>query len=314
MDDELMRLFGGEKMKKLMTRIGMEPGEPIYHPWLNKGIERAQRKVEERNFEIRKHLLDYDDVLNEQRTVIYAQRDSILMDDKLAERVMNNAKDMMDDFFNTYDEESHRRDENALKHLSDKIHNTFGMQLPVEQLKKESVQAALQNDLTEKELLAGKENLNMFIRYQYVVSIDRRWLDQLEALESLREGVSLRSYGSKNPLTEYKIDGFNMFDDMMDAIRAEIVSRVFKVRVQVNPAAPRAEQQKHPSEMNAQHQEVASSFNGNQAQRQAAGSAMQRSSSGQSVTVRRLTPKVGRNDPCPCGSGKKYKNCCGRNV
>lgn len=314
MDDDLMRLFGGGKMKKLMTRIGMEPGEPIFHPWLNKGIERAQKKVEERNFEIRKHLLDYDDVLNEQRSVIYQQRDAILEDDKLSERVMNNAKDILDVFYDEYEDESRHHKDNALKNLSDKTHNTFGLQPPIEQMKKDNIIAALQNDLTEKEMLAGKENLNMFIRYQYIVAIDRKWLDQLEELEALREGVSLRSYGSKNPLTEYKIDGFNMFDEMMDSIRTEIVSRVFKVRVQVNPSSSRAEPHVHPSEMQAQHQEASSTFNGTQAKNQASGGAMQHSSTGQSITVRRLTPKVGRNDPCPCGSGKKYKNCCGRNA
>ena len=315
MDDDLMRLFGGEKMKKLMTRIGMEPGEPIYHPWLNKGIERAQKKVEERNFEIRKHLLDYDDVLNEQRSVIYQQRDEILKDENLSERVMNNAKDMVGTFFENYDEASRKHKDNALKELSDKFHNTFGLQLPADQMTEAGAAAALQNDLTEKEMLAGKENLNMFIRYQYIIAIDRKWLDQLEELEALREGVSLRTYGSKNPLTEYKIDGFNMFDDMMDSIRTEIVSRVFKVRVQVNPAAPREEQHApHPAEMQAQHQEAASTFNGDSSKRQAANSATQHSTQSESVTVRRLTPKVGRNDPCPCGSGKKYKNCCGRNA
>ncbi|MCR4626345.1 MAG: SEC-C domain-containing protein, partial [Treponema sp.] len=177
---------------------------------------------------------------------------------------------------------------------------------------KESVIAALQNDLTEKATLAGSENLNMFIRYQYIQSIDKKWLDQLETLESLREGVSLRSYGSKNPLTEYKIDGFNIFYDMLDTIRAEIVSRIFKVRIQVNPAVPR--EQKAPQQVEATHSQAQSSFNGDQAHRDARGSAMQKATTGAGVTVRRTMEKVGRNDPCPCGSGKKYKNCCGRNA
>ena len=312
MDDDLMRLFGGERMKKMMSRIGMEPGEPIYHPWLSKGIERAQRKVEERNFEIRKHLLDYDDVLNEQRSVIYQQRDSILEDTNLSERVMNNARDMVELFFDEYEQEQRKRDTSAQKKLADNLRRQFGMMFPPEALKKETVLAALQNDLTEKETLAGKENLNMFIRYQYVVAIDKRWLDQLEALEALREGVSLRSYGSKNPLTEYKIDGFNMFDDMMDAIRSEIVSKVFRVRIQLNPAAPREEQRREPAQMNAQHQQVQSTFSGDSSRRQAAASATQKATTGDAVTVRRTMPKIGRNDPCPCGSGKKFKNCHGK--
>ncbi|SFI49262.1 preprotein translocase subunit SecA [Treponema bryantii] len=333
MDDDLMRLFGGERMKAMMSRIGMQPGEPIDHPWLNKGIEKAQQKVEDRNFEIRKHLLDYDDVLNEQRTVIYSQRDAILGDDKLSERVMNNAKEEVENLFDNYEYEAkHNKNSNApLLELQEKIRNTFAIQLPSDGYTREAVIAALQNDITEKETLAGRENFNMFIRYQYITMIDKKWLDQLETLEGLREAVALRSYGSKNPLTEYKIDGFNIFDEMLDTIRNSVMSRVFRVRVQLSPEA--AEQRRRMMEaqqqgMNAQHSDAGntaaqmaqntaersahSSFNGDQARRQAVGSAMNQRSQGDNVTVRRTMPKVGRNDPCPCGSGKKYKQCCGR--
>ena len=337
MDDDLMRLFGGEKMKAMMTRIGMKPGEPIDHPWLNKGIEKAQQKVEDRNFEIRKHLLDFDDVLNEQRTVIYQQRDELLADENLSERVMNNAITTVEELFEEYESEAKRNKNSThpLAELSEKIRNTFGFQLPADRLTKDAVIAELQNDITTKETLAGKENLNMFIRYQYVQIIDRKWLDQLETLEGLREAVSLRTYGSKNPLTEYKIDGFNIFYEMLDSIRNTVMSRVFKVKIQLSPEA--AEQRKKMLEaqaqaqqnFNAQHNESSSSFgaqiaqneaqrnaqssfNGDQARRQANRSAMQQSSQGASVTVKRTMPKVGRNEPCPCGSGKKYKQCCGR--
>ena len=333
MDDDLMRLFGGERMKAMMSRIGMQPGEPIDHPWLNKGIEKAQQKVEDRNFEIRKHLLDYDDVLNEQRTVIYEQRDTILGDDNLSERVMNNARDEVEELFDNYEYEAkhNKNSTQPLAELQEKIRNTFALQLPSDGYTKEAVIAALQNDITEKETLAGKENFNMFIRYQYIQMIDKKWLDQLETLEGLREAVALRSYGSKNPLTEYKIDGFNIFDEMLDTIRNSVMSRVFRVRVQLSPEA--AEQRRRMLEaqqqgMNAQHSEAGntaaqmaqntaersahSNFNGDQARRQAVNSAMNQRSQGDNVTVRRTMPKVGRNDPCPCGSGKKYKNCCGR--
>ena len=337
MDDDLMRLFGGERMKIMMQRIGMQPGEPIDHPWLNKGIEKAQQKVEDRNFEIRKHLLDYDDVLNEQRTVIYNQRDQILSDNELSVRVMNNAKEEVENLFDNYEYEAkHNKNSNVpFAELNENIKNIFGLQLPVENMTRDGVIAALQNDITEKEALAGKENLNMFIRYQYVQIIDKKWLDQLETLEGLREAVALRSYGSKNPLTEYKIDGFNIFDEMLSTIRHTVMSRVFKVRIQLSPEA--AEQRKRMIEaqkqqmnnVNAQHNESASSFaqqsaavnsqnaarssfNGDMARRQAVNSATNQRSQGDNITVRRTMPKVGRNDPCPCGSGKKYKQCCGR--
>ena len=312
MDDDLMRLFGGERMKNLMTKIGMEPGEPIYHPWLTKGIENAQHKVEERNFDIRKHLLEYDDVLNEQRNVIYQQRDAILADEQLTNRVMTNARDTVEDLFQDFEKSTRHKADNATLVLQENLKHTFGMIFPSEDLSKEKVLAALQNDLTEKATLAGKENLNLFIRYQYIQAIDRKWLDQLENLEALREGVGLRSYGSKNPLTEYKIDGFNIFYDMLDTIRQEIVSKVFKVRIQINPSVPR--QENRPKQMEASHASAKSSFNGDEAHRQARSSSMQKAATGSGVTVRRVTQKVGRNDPCPCGSGKKYKNCCGRNA
>ena len=323
MDDDLMRLFGGDRMKVMMQRIGMEPGEPINHPWLNKGIAKAQQKVEDRNFEIRKHLLDYDDVLNEQRNVIYEQRDSILADKDLAQRVLNNADDMVENLFYDY-EHSHGKKDEIRKQLVEDVSNYFGLSLG-ENISQEAVIAALQNDITEKETLVGKENFNLFIRYQYVQIIDKKWLDQLEALEALREAVGLRSYGSKNPLTEYKIDGFNLFDEMLDSIRNGVMSRVFKVRIQLSPDALEARRRaamQAQRNMNAQHSEAenitqqarpVSSMNGALARRQAAGSVTAQHTQGQSITVRRSSPKIGRNDPCPCGSGKKYKNCCGRN-
>ena len=320
MDDDLMRLFGGEKMKNIMKRIGMTDGEPIFHPWLNKGIENAQKKVEQRNFEIRKNLIDYDDVLNEQREYIYEQRDGILADDNLSERIMNTAKDYLDEWFDEY---SHNR-KTGLGQLLDNIRENFGIQLPAEEFKKEKVIALLQNDLTEKETLVGHEQFNMFIRYQYIQQIDRKWLDQLEYLDGLREAVHLRTYSSKNPLTEYKIDGFNMFDELIEGIRLTIAGRVFKVRVRIN-GQPQPVQRN--IQMNAQHQEAqsmsqaagaqqaqqqaSSNFN-SYSSRQAAGRVMAGARQGDNITVRRTMPKVGRNDPCPCGSGKKYKQCHGR--
>ena len=318
MDDDLMRLFGGDRMKNIMTRIGMEPGEPIYHPWLTKGIEKAQKKVEERNFEIRKNLIDYDDVLNEQREFIYQQRDSILEDENLSERIMTTAKDYLDDWFFAYEKHG-RKSAQAQKELAENIKTNFGVMLPPEMLVEEKVLSLLQNDITEKETLVGHEQFNMFIRYQYIQAIDRKWLDQLEFLDSLREAVHLRGYGQHNPLTEYKIDGFNQFDAMIEKIRIEIAGRVFKVRIQINPA-PQAPRQ--AMQGNAQHSEAQSMSQQAAAQgrgaamarnaQAAAGRTMAGASTGQSVTVVRTGPKIGRNDPCPCGSGKKYKNCHGR--
>ncbi len=331
MDDDLMRLFGGERMKRIMASVGMTDGEPINHSMLTKSIERAQKKVEERNFEIRKNLLDYDDVLNQQRKFIYDQRDEILSDENLSGRVMENAKVTVENLFDEYEyENKHTKGGNVQSALIDNIKQTFGQTLSSDQLTREGLTAVLQNDITQKEMLVGKQQFNMFIRYQYIQMIDKKWLDQLEFLDGLREAVHLRSYGSKNPLTEYKIDGFNQFDSMLDSIRDGVESRVFKVKIQINGAPQRPA----PRQMNMQtnhaeaqtmgqaagqsamqQQQVAqSAFNARQAQMGAQNSAMKSGRQGQSVTVQRTMPKVGRNDPCPCGSGKKYKQCHGKNV
>lgn len=319
MDDDLMRLFGGDRMKNIMSRIGMEPGEPIYHPWLNKGIEKAQKKVEERNFEIRKHLLEYDDVLNEQRNFIYEQRDAILEDENLTARILATADEELDVALETYQDELKHRNANAAADMIDTCKRVFGLIIDAKELQekkpesiKEWITDMLCRDLKEKELLAGKQNLNMFIRYQYVQAIDKKWLDHLEQMEGLREAVYLRTYGSKNPLTEYKIDGFNMFYEMVDSIRLEIASRIFRVKVQVREGEPVRQQPQKNIPMNTQHQSAQSAFSAHNAKQAAASSATARHTQGASVTVARTTPKVGRNDPCPCGSGKKYKHCCGR--
>ncbi|MBP3449413.1 MAG: preprotein translocase subunit SecA [Spirochaetaceae bacterium] len=313
LDDDLMRLFGGEKMKSMMKRLGMPNGEPIFHPWLTKGIEGAQTKVEERNFEIRKHLLEYDDVLNEQRNFIYGQRDDILADENLKNRVLTTAEETLEDYLDEYNSKSKKQGNSAFTELQDNLKRTFNIVIPSEIDKsnlKDAILDLMKKDIQEKETLAGKENLNMYIRYQYVQEIDKKWLDHLEILEGLREAVHLRSYGSKNPLTEYKIDGFNIFYDMLDKIRLDIASRVFRVKVQSGEEAN--QRRTGPRrQINAQHNAYGA-FDGNSAMARAASSPMAAKSRGESVTVVRTTPKVGRNDPCPCGSGKKYKQCCGR--
>ena len=312
MDDDLMRLFGGSNMKNLMTRMGMPKGEPIYHPILNRSIEKAQKKVEERNFEIRKHLLEYDDVLNEQRNFIYEQRDSILKDENLVGRITNSAKECIEDELEIYLKKSHKDYESGFKEFSTFVKDKFGYVFPTdltESQQKDSeyllnlIMTGLNQDMSEKENLVGKGNLNAFIRDQYLYAIDRRWLDHLDALESLREAVYLRTYGQKNPLTEYKIEGFEIFYNMVDSIRIDTASRMFLIKIKYGKDE---RPQRRVASGNANHAAV-SSFSG-QGQR----SPMSSHTQGDKVTVVRTGPKIGRNDPCPCGSGKKYKQCCGR--
>ena len=184
-------------------------------------------------------MLDYDDVLNEQRTFIYQQRDEIIADEHMTKRIMQTAHDTIEEYVETYCKNV-RKNTNAFAMLIDKIKSTFGLSLQIdnslyvngkndEQLVEDIVEK-MRQDLQEKELLAGTENMNMFIRSLYIQAIDRKWLDHLETLETLREAVHLRSYGEKNPLTEYKIEGFNIFYDMLDDIRIDIASKVFRVK------------------------------------------------------------------------------------
>ncbi|MDR2803314.1 MAG: preprotein translocase subunit SecA [Treponema sp.] len=311
MDDDLMRLFGGDKMKNIMKRIGMEEGEPIYHPMLNKSIERAQKKVEERNFEIRKHLLEYDDVLNQQRKFIYEQRDAILKDDDLQKRVNEATEDMISSAVAEYQSGAKSGADSALKDFTNYLKTKFNYTPPAEinrsataeQLEK-IILEDLKKGIDEKVALIGKQAMNSFIRMQYLHLIDRMWLDHLENMEALREAVYLRHYAQKNPLTEYKLEGFNIFDTMVDTIRAEIASRTHLVRIA--RADDRTVHQRS-IEMSASHGSAAAF----------AGAAVESRSTenrpqGEAVTVVRSQPKVGRNDPCPCGSGKKYKHCHGR--
>ncbi|MBN1835423.1 MAG: preprotein translocase subunit SecA [Spirochaetales bacterium] len=339
LDDDLMRLFGGENLKGLMGRMGMQDGEPIFHPWVNKAIERAQKRVEERNFEIRKHLLEYDDVLNEQRKFIYDKRNEILADGRLERRLLATAEDILDSYLEDYRDQP-GEDGLRLAILLGRLKETLGYTPPEEaqdldnlgpaQLK-ERILNDLEADLNDKSAEIGKENLNLFIRFEYLRQIDTRWQDHLESLEALREAVYLRAYGQKNPLLEYKLEGFQIFDAMLDEIRTGIARKVFQVRVRaVEPRERRRENfgdARHVllGQFGGPARQAAAPV-GAAAGAPAAGGAMggrpaaplrpvsgeRGEASPQSSQIRRTYPKVGRNDPCPCGSGKKYKYCHGR--
>jgi len=330
----LMRLFGGERMKNIMSKIGMPTGEAIYHPMLSKSIENAQKKVEERNFEIRKHLLEYDDVLNQQRKFIYEQRDAILVDNDLKKRVNDATADIVGDYIDEYNDAGRNNFDAAAKDITEKLRTKFGYLLSLDpdskefknpELLEKHIIADLEKDLNDKEALITHEYLNLIIRDNYLHAVDRKWLDHLENMESLREAVYLRSYAQKNPLIEYKLEGFKIFEKMIEDIRQEIASRLHLIRIQVTPDGRRPASRSIGTNINASHNSMASfsggsSFGAGTSQGSSAAqpSPMQRanrSSNGmgpEGATVIRNQPKVGRNDPCPCGSGKKYKLCHGR--
>ncbi|MBN1647947.1 MAG: preprotein translocase subunit SecA, partial [Spirochaetales bacterium] len=312
LDDTLMRLFARDNIKALMGRIGMAGGDPLIHPWVNKAIEKAQTRVEERNFEIRKHLLDYDNVLNEQRSFIYEQRNAILNDENILE---NRVYSIIDEICDDAVESCFRSSENdqiRYNALSDELKHNFYYELPCtpEQLKSinaaelaEKIKADLHNDINEKMELVGKNNFNMFIKFEYLRDIDIRWQTHLEELEALREAVGLRSYGQKNPLLEYKLEGFEIFDKLIQSIRTSIGQKVVKVKIRSDDASGRRQSVRN---IETRHSAMGQ-FGGTMPMRNSAPQQAQP----QKVQIKRAVPKVGRNEPCPCGSGKKYKHCCG---
>ncbi|MBN1525159.1 MAG: preprotein translocase subunit SecA [Spirochaetales bacterium] len=324
MDDELMRLFGGDNMKNMMQRFGFKPGEVIYHPWINKTIERAQKKVEDRNFEMRKHLLEYDDVLNEQRNYIYSKRNEILADSNLVERVLETANEIMEIMVDEYSESRENR-AIAMRTLLDNLFDDFFiapeesvddlMKLSPEHLK-EYFTGLFETDLKNKEELIGKEYLNGFLRQDYINFIDSKWQDHLSSLDALKEAVYLRQFSQKNPLLEYKLEGFQIFDEMLMNIRTEIAKKALKVKIKLSE--PETKTSGSKTNITATHTRLDpfSAMGGSQQQSQELRSqlpqtARRRPVPQEQVQMVRSQPKVGRNDPCPCGSGKKFKKCCG---
>lgn len=314
LDDELMRLFGGNNLKKTMKRLGMPEDEPMEHRIINKSIERAQSRVEDRNYDIRKHLLQYDDVLNRQRSSIYKLRDSVLENERLSETVLAIGGDILDVLIRDMQgDESRESKSYAVGRFWERIKSNFhfsparwageGASDESEGLKERLI-GVLRDDLKEKEDFLGAENFNMFIRMEFLNLLDNRWQEHLENLEALQEAVSLRSYAQKNPLVEYKNEGFEIFDALIDNIRIEIARKVIQVKIRVQEDRRPLEGRQRGETHHAGVGSFSSASPG-------AGSGPGDAALPPRVQVTRSSPKVGRNAPCPCGSGKKYKNCHG---
>ncbi|MFA6688363.1 MAG: preprotein translocase subunit SecA [Sphaerochaetaceae bacterium] len=315
LDDTLMRLFANDNLKNMLGRVGMSEGEPIEHPMLSKAIEKAQVRVEERNFEIRKHLLEYDDVLNEQRNFIYDQRDQILTDSDLVARALQACSEMIDGIVDGIFSDKATK-EKPWQNIQDSMMEQFHMEPTItaeeisniepEQIKRR-LNDQIETEVREKVALTGEKPFNDFLRFNYLRQIDMRWQNHLEQLEELRDAVSLRTYAQKNPLLEYKVEGFEIFDRMLDEIKHAVARTI--VRVQIRPANENyAARRRQPVKTVERHSGTAQ-FGG-----EAVSGATQAASQPENATIRRTYPKVGRNDPCPCGSGKKYKHCHGANV
>ena len=306
LEDNLMRLFGGERIQGMLSKLGMEEGENIEHKWITGAIEKAQKKVEMRNFEIRKHLLDYDDVMNTQRNYIYKKRDELLVDKNIIERVYQSSCEYSDSFADDCFGNIKHLGKEAFTVLLKDLKETFFLDLNL-QLRdhlsapdalKKALADILKEELDQKDKVLDHDYLNGKLKELYLYLIDKLWQNHIENMEQLREAVYLRSYSQKNPLVEYKIEGSNMFDGLIDTISSRVINQIFRIKIETVSAPQTSE-----SSYTMAH-DTYSTFSGN----------MKQAANANRGTTIVNSAKIGRNELCPCGSGKKYKKCCGQNA
>ena len=301
LEDDLLRIFGSDRISGIMDKLGMEEDEPIEHSMISKAIENAQRKVEGHNFDIRKHLLEYDDVMNMQRKVIYKQRREVLASDDVQAIISDMAQDLVEDLAQACCDEKIPSEDWDWNYINELVMGTFGLGLDWNDEQKHdigldgfseqllaTVAAALQN----KEQELGSEHMRHLERVILLQMVDNHWKDHLLGMDHLREGIGLRGYGQKNPLDEYKKEAFSMFGEMINTVKVQTISTLLKVQLasEAELEELEARRRQEMEEMDIQRSDEPEKNN----------------------PARRQGAKVGRNAPCPCGSGKKYKRCCGK--
>jgi len=333
LEDDLMRLFGSDRIAGVMDKMGVEEGEVITHAMISRAIERAQKRVEAQNFSIRKHTLKYDDVMNQQRQVIYERRLQALEDDDIKATIMELIDNTIEVFIETYCPEKEYPENWNLAELQKQLRRTFLLNLKIndedipELTQKrlfDEIKKAVNIIYEQKEEAYGSELMRKLEKYAALVTIDQYWRDHLNEVDELRTGINLRAYGQRDPLLEYKKESFEMFRNLIEEIDRETAGRVF--RAQLKAPEPTREERRNQPEMVASHADTTGmgikTGAGEQQQQQGVTGAgggvevspmAEASDRGKRKPVKRQNPKVGRNDPCPCGSGKKYKKCCGRN-
>ena len=323
LDDDLMRLFGGERIQAMMARFNGSEDEPIEAKPLTRAIENAQKKVEGRNFTSRKYVLQYDNVMNKQREIIYGERRRVLDGEDLKGHILSMADEFADAYIDTCTAESKFSEEWNLPDLEKsikKLCNAFTLpdygdtpDVTPEQLH-EDVHAEIAKLYDEKEAEIGEERMRELERMILIRVVDNKWMDHIDAMDQLRTGIGLRGLGHQDPAQAYAQEGFDMFEEMISNIKEDTVKFCFNVTVQTN-----TERVQVMEAGNAQKEDVAPSVGGGALQHQQRGgqampsAAPKETKEAPKVPIKREAPKVGRNDPCPCGSGKKYKNCCGKN-
>jgi len=296
LEDELMRIFGSERIASLMDRLGMEEGTPIEHRMVTKAIENAQKKVEARNFDIRKHLLEYDDVMNQQREVIYGQRRQILQGEGLKDILFDMMEDLLDDQLAIYCGKDTYSEDWDIKGLKEALSRQFSIEIGEGEFDfstigidglKETLLERIHKAYNNKEIEFGSEVMRRIEKVVLLQVVDTQWKDHLLIMDHLKEGIGLRGYGQKDPLIEYKREAFDLFNDMVARIKAEVVERLFKIQLVKEEPVPHR-RPVMPQAIRLNRGEVSTPR-----------------------VPQKSAKKVGRNDPCPCGSGKKYKKCCG---
>ena len=324
LQDNLVRIFASEKTASLITKLGLEKGEAIEHAWVTKAIENSQRKVEGRNFDTRKQLLEYDDVANEQRKVVYEQRNSLMDSTDVNDLVLTMQREYVEHIFNTCIPEDSNEEQWDYGLLSQEINRVFGTTLPIADwvdadpnLTQDSlvarVQAAVEELYEQRVLENGAERMRKVEKGVMLMILDAAWKDHLANMDYLRQGIHLRGYAQKNPKQEYKREAFEMFSTMLQYVRHEIVRLLARVQIQesddVNQIAESRSKRK-PVQMEYLHSESAAFGQDNSLPSDARPGNTSPKPAVQ--TYVRNKPKVGRNEPCPCGSGRKYKNCHGK--
>ncbi len=298
MDDNLMKLFGSEKLKAFMKKMGMDDGQPLEHKFITRAIESAQRKVETRNFDIRKSLLEYDDVANEQRKVIYEERNALLEGKDISETIHTIFEDVLDNVISNYIQPNSLPEQWDLEGLQKRLAAVYNLDAPVSQWMKEN-DKLVENDIRDKIIalghemyqkkcdVIGPENQKQLEKQVMLQCIDSLWKEHLAAMDYMRQGIGLQGYAQKNPKNEYKIQSFNLFSKMLDNLKDQVVSILCRIQVRLKSPEEAAAEQKAIEEHNEEMKmrEEAKKYAG---------------------------MHIGRNDPCPCGSGKKFKVCHGR--
>ncbi len=315
--DNLMRIFASERVAGLMQKLGMQEGEAIEHPWVNKAIENAQRKVEGHNFDIRKNLLEYDDVANDQRKVIYGQRAELMETDDVSAAITDMREDIVNSIISAHIPPESLEEMWDVAGLEKVMSSEFLLDLPIQQwldedddLHEETLRKRILETIEqayyEKEAMVGKDVLRHFEKAVMLKVLDEQWKDHLGMMDHLRQGIHLRGYAQKNPKQEYKREAFELFSQMLDRVKQEVVEMLSRIQLQAEEDVDAIEEQRRSSAQVTYRHDAAQSATAGEAPDEA------ESAAEPEQPFVREGRKVGRNEPCPCGSGKKYKQCHGR--